>query len=161
MPNQTPNYNLTKPLTTENYDVNVFNRNADIIDGTLKDHNDNITNLGTTKFDKVRVVNNLSTTEDGFALDAKAGKTLQDNIEGTVKFPYRYSQNTDGNTILKAGWSICNTNVNSPAEGEFYVLVLNLYDTVLRQVWFGIWDNSSIFTRQRSAAGVWSQFKEL
>lgn len=36
MPNQTQNYNLVKPLTTENYDVNIFNGNADIIDSTLK-----------------------------------------------------------------------------------------------------------------------------
>lgn len=36
MPNQTPNYNLTKPLQTENYNVDVFNTNADIIDTTIK-----------------------------------------------------------------------------------------------------------------------------
>lgn len=36
MPNQTPNYNLTKPLTTENYNIDVFNNNADIIDTALK-----------------------------------------------------------------------------------------------------------------------------
>lgn len=28
MPNQTTNYNLTKPLETERYDVQVFNNNA-------------------------------------------------------------------------------------------------------------------------------------
>lgn len=36
MPNQTPNYNLVKPLQTENYDVDVFNGNADIIDSEFK-----------------------------------------------------------------------------------------------------------------------------
>lgn len=36
MPNQTTNYNLTKPLETERYDVQVFNNNADIIDAQMK-----------------------------------------------------------------------------------------------------------------------------
>lgn len=36
MPNQTTNYNLTKPLETERYDVQVFNDNADIIDAQMK-----------------------------------------------------------------------------------------------------------------------------
>lgn len=36
MPTQTPNYNLTKPLKTENYNIDVFNNNADIIDSVLK-----------------------------------------------------------------------------------------------------------------------------
>lgn len=35
MPAYTENYNLTKPHEDENYDVNVFNSNADIIDGEL------------------------------------------------------------------------------------------------------------------------------
>jgi hypothetical protein len=36
MPNFTKNYNLEKPFQDEFYDVDVFNRNADIIDGVLK-----------------------------------------------------------------------------------------------------------------------------
>lgn len=36
MPNTTTNYNLTKPLETERYDVQVFNNNADIIDAQMK-----------------------------------------------------------------------------------------------------------------------------
>lgn len=38
MPNQTTNYNLTKPLETERYDVQVFNNNADIIDAQMKNN---------------------------------------------------------------------------------------------------------------------------
>lgn len=37
MPNNTTNYNLVKPLASENYNINVFNGNADIIDDTLND----------------------------------------------------------------------------------------------------------------------------
>jgi len=35
MANKTTNYNLTKPLAEEFYDISVFNANADIIDGAL------------------------------------------------------------------------------------------------------------------------------
>jgi hypothetical protein len=38
MPTNTPNYNLVKPLVTENYDIaKVTNENADIIDDALHD----------------------------------------------------------------------------------------------------------------------------
>ena len=37
MSNQTSNYNLIKPLVGEDYDVNVFNSNMDIIDKVLKE----------------------------------------------------------------------------------------------------------------------------
>ncbi|SHH76176.1 Phage tail fibre repeat-containing protein [Caloranaerobacter azorensis DSM 13643] len=40
MPNYTKNYNLEKPLPNENYNVEVFNNNADIIDAELKKLND-------------------------------------------------------------------------------------------------------------------------
>lgn len=37
MPNRTPNYNLVKPLQTENYNVDDFNGNMDIVDTQIKD----------------------------------------------------------------------------------------------------------------------------
>ena len=41
MPNYTPNYNLTKPLDTELYDIEVQNKNMDIIDEVLLNTNKN------------------------------------------------------------------------------------------------------------------------
>lgn len=49
MPNQTPNYNLTKPLKTENYNIDVFNNNADIIDTALKIIDLKVSNMDSTK----------------------------------------------------------------------------------------------------------------
>ncbi|UZQ49871.1 hypothetical protein [Clostridium kluyveri] len=43
MANHTTNYNLIKPLGTENYDVENDNSNMDIIDAQLKTNADNIT----------------------------------------------------------------------------------------------------------------------
>lgn len=42
MPNYTTNYNLEKPLHEEFYNVDVFNGNADIIDGELKKNANNL-----------------------------------------------------------------------------------------------------------------------
>ena len=39
----TPNYGLTKPAATDNYNIDVFNGNSDIIDTALKSNSDLIT----------------------------------------------------------------------------------------------------------------------
>lgn len=59
MPNTTTNYNLTKPLETERYDVQVFNNNADIIDTQMKTNADSIANVNS----KVEQLNNWTTVE--------------------------------------------------------------------------------------------------
>ena len=64
MPNQTPNYNLVKPLTTENYDVNVFNGNADIIDTTLKSIDTQLNDIEKkTQYSSKKYFDNLSITD--------------------------------------------------------------------------------------------------
>ena len=45
MPNYTPNYNLKKPLSNENYNVEDQNNNMDIIDEKLKEIEDGIENI--------------------------------------------------------------------------------------------------------------------
>lgn len=45
----TPNLGLEKPLTNENYDVNVFNGNSDKIDSEIKKLKDNASNHTHTK----------------------------------------------------------------------------------------------------------------
>lgn len=59
MPNQTTNYNLTKPLETERYDVQVFNNNADIIDAQMKSNADSIANVNS----RLDNLNNWTTIE--------------------------------------------------------------------------------------------------
>ena len=45
MANKTQNYNLTQPLETEFYDINVQNENMEKIDRALKGHTDQIFHL--------------------------------------------------------------------------------------------------------------------
>ena len=59
MPNTTTNYNLTKPLETERYDVQVFNNNADIIDTQMKSNADGIANVNS----RLDNLNNWTTVE--------------------------------------------------------------------------------------------------
>ncbi|WBK39611.1 hypothetical protein CB452P1_000027 [Clostridium phage CB452P1] len=131
MPNQTPNYNLVKPLTSENYDVNVFNGNADIIDSTLKDQS----NETAKKIDNSKIVNNLITTEAGFVLDARQAKALKDYIDGLVRELYSLNvatainsgddlndYNTFGNYFCASG-SIAGTLTNCPANSGFTLKV--------------------------------------
>lgn len=163
MSTETSNLKLTKPLETENYDINIFNENFDKIDDAV---NKNTTQLN-DKVNKSSVINNCSTTEEGFVADARQLKYLKEYIDeqlnGSVKKPYTHDSGIDGNTILTTGWHRCNTNVNAPAQGEYYILVINPYGTLIRQVWFGIWVDSGIYTRTCDANNnwTWSSFKKL
>lgn len=57
MPNQTPNLNLTKPLQTEYYNIDVHNANSDIIDTAIG-------NINTDKSDKLTAGNAIVLTKD-------------------------------------------------------------------------------------------------
>lgn len=74
MPNQTTNYNLTKPLETERYDVQVFNNNADIIDAQMKSNADGIANVN-TRLDNLNNWTTVEFTLDDFTYDENSGIT--------------------------------------------------------------------------------------
>lgn len=57
MPNQTPNLNLTKPLQTEYYNIDVHNANSDIIDTA-------IASINTDKSDKLTAGSGIILTSD-------------------------------------------------------------------------------------------------
>lgn len=61
MPEKTTNYELTKPLGNEFYDIGVFNGNADLIDAALKEHADSIA----TKADDAELKTLETTVTDG------------------------------------------------------------------------------------------------
>lgn len=60
MPNQTPNLNLTKPLQTEYYNIDVHNANSDIIDSAFG-------SINTDKSDKLTQGNGIILTRDTVA----------------------------------------------------------------------------------------------
>lgn len=84
MPTQTPNYNLTKPLKTENYNVDVFNNNVDIIDSALKDINDK-TNKNNTSFTGTMKLNNNNVITDEVKQKLYATSDLLNGWRNTVE----------------------------------------------------------------------------
>lgn len=74
MPNQTTNYNLTKPLETERYDVQVFNNNADIIDTQMKSNADGIANVN-SRLDNLNNWTTVEFTLADFTYDDNSGIT--------------------------------------------------------------------------------------
>lgn len=138
--------------------------------GNAKSIKQNIIDANTqlnAKVNKSSIVNNCSATEEGFVADARQLKYLKeyidDQLNGSVKKPYTHDTGTDGNTILTPGWHKCQTSLNSPSAGDYYILVINPYNTLIRQVWFGIWVDSGIYTRTCAVNNnwTWSSFKKL
>ena len=74
MPNTTTNYNLTKPLETERYDVQVFNNNADIIDTQMKSNADSIANVN-SRLDNLNNWTTVEFTLADFTYDENSGVT--------------------------------------------------------------------------------------
>lgn len=74
MPNTTTNYNLTKPLEIERYDVQVFNNNADIIDTQMKSNADGIANVN-SRLDNLNNWTTVKFTLANFTYDKNSGVT--------------------------------------------------------------------------------------
>lgn len=110
MATTTTNYGLTKPATTDNYDVGVFNGNADTIDAAIKARADEInqrayTTLSCTKSSTVYALTGLTATSGKapvlFTADAAfaAGDTV--TIDGTA-----YALATrDGSALTAGAWA--------------------------------------------------------
>lgn len=64
----TPTHKLKKPAPEDFYDIQDFNDNTDIIEAELE------------KREPAKVANNLTTTAEGFVLDARQGKVLNDKL---------------------------------------------------------------------------------
>jgi len=117
MANNTTNYNLVKPLQTESYNIDVQNGNMDIIDGTLKGHatqlsdltNDRIYYCGTTSGTNTYAATNSKITAytDGLTIRVKIGtastaaSTLNINSLGAKTI-----LDSLGNTITSGGLKV-------------------------------------------------------
>lgn len=128
MPNFTPNYNLSKPLVTELYDVGVPNSNSDTLDAAIKAIADRVTALEavpTIYADKITasagwtvnsqqllklgriIIVHFQFTRTGAAINAPADGNLVNTEMGTVPAGYR-----PGGTA-RAGWATTTTGRGS------------------------------------------------
>lgn len=83
MPNYTSNLNLEKPLQSENYNVDVFNTNADKIDQAIQEVKTKVDSLNLTA-SNVKM-NDGSTVENTVTANKTSILNLQNEL-GTNKF---------------------------------------------------------------------------
>lgn len=88
MSSRTPNINLVKPSSDENYSVSVFNSNSDTIDTEMA-----------TRVKTADIVNNLTSTATNKPLSAAQGKALSD----TKANIYQIANGADINTLVAPG----------------------------------------------------------
>lgn len=126
MPNFTPNYNLAKPIGTEQYDIGVHDSNYDIIDTAMKAISDRVTTLeaAPTEFTNKltassgwtidtqslwklgrMIILHFQATRTGAAINAPADGNLVNTEIGTVAAGYRPG--------TRAGWSTDTTGRGS------------------------------------------------
>ena len=77
MPNYTSSLRLEKPLQNENYNVDVFNGNADILDNAIKTVNARIDNIGTQ-------VDGLQLKAEKVSIADKNNVFTSTNVEGAL-----------------------------------------------------------------------------
>ena len=77
MPNYTSSLRLEKPLQNENYNVDVFNGNADILDNAIKAVNARIDNIGTQ-------VDGLQLKAEKVSIADKNNVFTSTNVEGAL-----------------------------------------------------------------------------
>lgn len=115
MPTNTPNLNLIKPLVSENYDVGVFNSNADLIDSAVKS-----------------VMDDVSDAQDDIELAETNISSLQSSVASIIALLglggiESEGSNADGNFIrFESGFMICwgvataeTTSTNALSNGGF------------------------------------------
>ena len=122
MPNTTTNYNLTKPLETERYDVQVFNNNADIIDTQMKSNADGIANVN-SRLDNLNNWTTVEFTLADFTYDENSGVTYLpieapsgykfEEVRGYVVLNKNKVDSTNTYILMEPGISANDNNVNT------------------------------------------------
>lgn len=102
MATKTINYNLVKPAGKEKVSIDVLNSNMDVIDQALKGLDDRT----------VTVANNLTTDEEGHALDAVQGKVLANQVTAL---------NTSLNGVVQSLDGLTETSINICASTDYTV----------------------------------------
>lgn len=124
---------LTEPSTQ--FPVPAVGDNGSTLFGKISKWFSDMAALVATKFNAANVVNNLTTTASGYALDARQGKTLNDKVDN--KFYYRnyvttdvsYSAGTPGSRgaqktfDLDAGVTVVGVFVSFLADSSRYIVI--------------------------------------
>ena len=82
----TPNLGLEKPLTNENYDVNVFNGNMDKVDKGIKDAKDIANSKAAANHThNASDINGISTNAKGTSFDNSTNGMTATNVQDAIE----------------------------------------------------------------------------
>lgn len=152
MSNTTTNYNLAKPLQSESYNVDVQNGNMDIIDGTLKGH-------ATQLSDVAHKTGILQTNLNSEMLGGKKASDFSKVFSGSI---------ADFNTSLTQGeFTFNSSTINGAMTGAFGKVIIivsdgTTHDNSSNWIWQIAYITSGIiWFRSKANNGSWTQWKQV
>lgn len=115
-----------------------------------------------TKLNISNVVNNFTTTEEGYALDARAGKTLNDNLTDTraLIMGGNVPDGTDLNELVTPGYYNMPTSytyTNIP--GTVYGISVYRHASTGQAVLQVAWHTARFYFRFRVSSTTWAQWR--
>jgi lysophospholipase L1-like esterase len=139
MPNLTQNYKLEKPLVTENYDINVHNRNSDKVDSKIKEIDDRVNEIIVTPAEGVTAQEIIDARGGEKNLGAKLRKVdeylaekaqindvrLKSVLLGQNDMTQEFIQQMAGTTPVNA---VVADGAVTPVKTSFFQLGKNLFD---------------------------------
>lgn len=145
MPNFTPNYNLTKPLQTDNYNIDDANGNMDIIDTKLKEVE---VNIESQKADMT--TENINVLPSSTKIPTDAPSTYP------VGISTMYSNDISWKT--STGWTgggsfLCQVDTSHSRLGYAIVQTVTVYDSTYRTV--------AIYKRSSPSGTSWGAWEEV
>ncbi len=187
MSTRTPNINLEKPGSDENYSIAVFNGNSDTVDTEMalrvktSDIQNNLTSTATNKplsaaqgkalnDGKVNVSdiqNNLTSTATNKPLSAAMGKSLSDTIatvSNTVANHFIKSNgfipllnNTSADSVKSAGMYYIQNSTGTPLNANGFLTVLPVSNSYIEQQFCSVVGEKYIRTCNNGTWTAWVQ----
>ena len=185
MPNYTNNLNLEKPLQSENYNIDIFNSNADKIDTAIQEVKGKVDGLELTA-QRVSIADSTNKFEATNVEDALLeNKTSISNLQTKVNNGQNYKLTQDNGSpkfvdrgtfddIKSTGLYTCTGNVtganpNPNYNGYYYLEVIgadthlgdnNKWITQRATIFEGVGHGVKVYTRV-CQNGTWSEWREL
>lgn len=130
----------------------------------LNDMANDITNLGTNKIDKSKIINNASVTEEGFVADARQIKALKDEQYKTI-FNSTFSSFASAYANGNGNYRVSNpsdfpSNLGYTQNSDFFVEIKKTDDDIGGIIIAYDLRSTSIL-QQRKLGGVWNPWSKI
>lgn len=152
-------YKNSNKVNTDNLQKQVTKNTTD-----LNDLANDITNLGTNKIDKSKIINNASVTEEGFVADARQIKALKDEQYKTI-FNSTFSSFAKAYANGNGNYRVSNpsdfpSNLGYTQNSDFFVEIKKTDDDIGGIIIAYDLRSTSIL-QQRKLGGVWNPWSKI